>query len=164
MHYTPCAWSLNRIQGKSMLENKSSQIVRDYMISYVGFLRDERIIAHVIVERFQVWIAGEKSGDNNVTYMTTPALNTSQRDMPMLGIERRSARWHGWVVTRMPTTFLKLCLACLNDCNFCNSRKLPTFLRTKSTIAGPMTLLFRWPNQPLNFKWSAFDVHLSFPS
>ena len=26
-----------------MLENKSSQIARDYMGSYVGYLRDERI-------------------------------------------------------------------------------------------------------------------------
>ena len=42
---------LNRIQGKSMLKNKSSQIARDYMSSYVGYIRDERIIAHVIVER-----------------------------------------------------------------------------------------------------------------
>ena len=42
---------INRIQGKSMLENKSSQIARDYMSSYVGYLCDERTIAHVIVER-----------------------------------------------------------------------------------------------------------------
>jgi len=33
-----------------MLENKSSQIARDYMGSYAGYLRDELIIAHVIVE------------------------------------------------------------------------------------------------------------------
>ena len=33
-----------------------------------------------------------KAGDNNVIDVTTPTLNTSQREMPMLGIERRSAR------------------------------------------------------------------------
>jgi len=42
---------LNRISGKSMLKNKSSQIARMSMSSYVGYLHDERIIAHVIVER-----------------------------------------------------------------------------------------------------------------
>ena len=42
---------LNRIQGKSMLKNKSPQIARECMSSYIGYLRDERIIAHVIVER-----------------------------------------------------------------------------------------------------------------
>ena len=43
--------SVNRIQGKSMLKNKSPQIARDYMSSYVGYLRDKRTIAHAIVER-----------------------------------------------------------------------------------------------------------------
>ena len=33
-----------------------------------------------------------KAGDNIVIDVTTPALNTSQREMPMLGIECRSAR------------------------------------------------------------------------
>ena len=42
---------INRIQGKSNLKNKSPQIARECMSSYVGYLRDERIIAHVIVER-----------------------------------------------------------------------------------------------------------------
>ena len=41
----------NQCQGKSMLKNKSPQIARDYMSSYVGYIRDERTIAHVIVER-----------------------------------------------------------------------------------------------------------------
>ena len=41
---------LNRMSGKSMLKNKSSQIARIRMSSSVGYLRNERIIAHVIVE------------------------------------------------------------------------------------------------------------------
>jgi len=45
------AVGVNRIQGKSMIENKSTQIARDYMSSYIGYLHDERIIDHVIVER-----------------------------------------------------------------------------------------------------------------
>ena len=45
------ALCLNRIQGKSMLKNKSPQIARDYMSSYIGYLRYEHIIAHVLVER-----------------------------------------------------------------------------------------------------------------
>jgi len=43
--------NVNMIQGKSMLKNKSPQIARDYMCSYLGYLHDERKIAHVIVER-----------------------------------------------------------------------------------------------------------------
>ena len=41
----------NRISGKSMLKNKSPRIARMSMGSYIGHLRDERIIAHVIVDR-----------------------------------------------------------------------------------------------------------------
>jgi len=32
-----------------------------------------------------------KAVDNNVMNATTPALNTSQREMPMLGVERWTA-------------------------------------------------------------------------
>ena len=46
-----CVLTLNRIDVKSMLKNKSPQITRGSVSSYVGYLRDERIIAHVIVER-----------------------------------------------------------------------------------------------------------------
>ena len=42
---------VTRIQGKSMLKNKNPQIARDYMSSYIGYLRDKRIIAHGIVKR-----------------------------------------------------------------------------------------------------------------
>ena len=42
---------VNRIQGKSMLKNKSPQIAIYYMSSYVGYLHDGRITAQVIVER-----------------------------------------------------------------------------------------------------------------
>jgi len=42
----------NRIQGKSMLKiKKSTHIDRMRMSSCVGFLRDERAILYVIVER-----------------------------------------------------------------------------------------------------------------
>ena len=42
---------VNRIVGKSMLKNKSPQIARECMSSYVGYLHNERIIAYVVVER-----------------------------------------------------------------------------------------------------------------
>jgi len=42
--------SFNRIVGKSMLENKSPQIVRKCMSSYGGYQRDKRFISCVIVE------------------------------------------------------------------------------------------------------------------
>jgi len=75
-----------------MLENKK---LTDRKILY-QFLRripiQNHTIAYDIVKcdtnKKQVF----KAGDNNVMDMTTPALNTSQREMPMLGIERRSAR------------------------------------------------------------------------
>ena len=100
---------LNRIQGKYMLENKKlSDRERVY-----GYQNDERTITCVIVNRDSNEKQVFKAGDNIVIDVTTPALKTSQRVMPMLGVERQSARWHGWVVTRMPTT-LTLCLVCLN--------------------------------------------------
>jgi len=40
----------NMIVGKSMLKNKRPQIARECMSSYVGYLRKQRITAHVIVE------------------------------------------------------------------------------------------------------------------
>ena len=84
--------SLNRIQGKSMLENKKlSDRERVY-----EFLRripiQNRTIACVIVNRDSNEMQVFKAGDNNVIDVTSPALNTSERKMPMLGIERRSAR------------------------------------------------------------------------
>ena len=42
---------INRILGKSMLKIRCTQIARMSMISYVGYLRNERAIAHNIVER-----------------------------------------------------------------------------------------------------------------
>ena len=42
--------------------------------------------------RFKIETRAMKAVDNNVMNVTTPALNTSQRDMPMLGVERRTAR------------------------------------------------------------------------
>ena len=43
---------LNKMQGKSMLENESPQIVRECMSSYVGCLHDEHLILYVVVECF----------------------------------------------------------------------------------------------------------------
>ena len=42
--------SVNRILGKSMLKNKSTQTARMIMSSYIGYLRNERIIPYDIVE------------------------------------------------------------------------------------------------------------------
>ena len=84
--------SLNRIQGKYMLENKK---LSDREIMY-QFLRRTPIqnctIAYDIVNRDSNEKQVFKAGDNIVIDVTSPALNTSQREMPMLGIERRSAR------------------------------------------------------------------------
>ena len=82
----------NRIVGKSMLKNKSPQIAREYMSSYVEYLCNERIISYVIVECDSNEKQIFKAADNNVTGVTTPALNTNLREVPMLGIERRCAR------------------------------------------------------------------------
>ena len=76
-----------------MLENKK---LSDRKIMY-QFLRripiQNRTIAYDIVNRDSNEKQDKKVlADNNVIDGTTPALNTSQREMPMLGIERRSAR------------------------------------------------------------------------
>ena len=77
-----------------MLENKK---LSDREIMY-QFLRripiQNRTIAYDIVNRDSNEKQVFKAGDNIVIVIdvTTPALNTSQREMPMLGIERRSAR------------------------------------------------------------------------
>ena len=62
------------------------------MSSYVGYRNDERTIACVIVN----YDSNEKqvfeAGDNIVIDVTSPALHTTLREIPMLGLERRSAR------------------------------------------------------------------------
>ena len=63
----------------------------------------------------QMKIKQTKAVDNKVIYVTTPlTLSTSPRVVPMLGVKRWSARWHGWVVARLPTTFLRGSVVCLN--------------------------------------------------
>ena len=62
------------------------------MSSSVGYQFDDRTIVCVIVNRDSYEKQGFKAGDNIVIDVTTPALNTSQKEMPMLGIERQSAR------------------------------------------------------------------------
>ena len=75
-----------------MLENKK---LSDRKILY-QFLRripiQNRTIAYDIVNRDSNEKQVFKVPANNVKDVTTSALNTSQREMPMLGIERRSAR------------------------------------------------------------------------
>ena len=72
-----------------MLENKK---LSDREIMY-QFLRripiQNRTIAYDIVNRDSNEKRVLKVPDNDVT---SPALNTSQREMPMLGLERRAAR------------------------------------------------------------------------
>ena len=51
-----------------------------------------RTIAYDIVNRDSNEKQECKAGDNNVIDVTSLALNTTQREMPMLGIERWSAR------------------------------------------------------------------------
>jgi len=75
-----------------MLEIKSFQITRESVSSSVGYRFDDRTIACVIVNRDSNEKQVLKAGDNTVIDVTTPALKTSQREMPMLGIECRSAR------------------------------------------------------------------------
>ena len=60
---------VNRMSGKSMLKNKSPQIARMSMSSYVGYLRDERIISSVIVERDSK--QNQKAGNNNMINVCT---------------------------------------------------------------------------------------------
>ena len=75
-----------------MLENKK---LSDRKIMY-QFLRripiQNRTIACVSLNRDSNEKQVFKAGDNIVIDVITPALNTSQREMTMLGIERRSAR------------------------------------------------------------------------
>ena len=74
-----------------MLENKK---LNDHKIMYQFLHRipiQNRTIAYDIVNRDLNEKRVLKVPDNNVIDVTTPALNTSQREMPMLGIERRSA-------------------------------------------------------------------------
>jgi len=41
---------------------------------------------------FKYEMQATKAVDNNVMNVTTPVLNTSQKEMPMLGVERWTAR------------------------------------------------------------------------
>ena len=85
--------ALNRIQGKYMLENKKLSD-RDIMYQFLRRIPVQNCtIAYDIVNRD----SNEKQdkrvlADNNAIDGTTPALNISQREMPMLGIKRRSTR------------------------------------------------------------------------
>ena len=75
-----------------MLENRK---LSDREIVY-QFLRripiQIRTIAYDIVNRNSNEKQVFKVPDNNVIDVTSPALDTSQREMPILGIKRRSAR------------------------------------------------------------------------
>ena len=49
-----------------MLKNKSSQIARMIMSSYVGYIRNEHTIAYDIVEQNLIQNRAGEAGDNNV--------------------------------------------------------------------------------------------------
>ena len=75
-----------------MLENKK---LSDREIMYQFLCRipiQNRMIAYDIVNRDSNEKRVLKVPDNIVIDVTTPTLNTSQREIPMLGIERWSAR------------------------------------------------------------------------
>ena len=117
---------ITRIKGKYMIENKKlSDRKRRYQ-----FLRrwpnQNRTIAYDIVNRDSNEKQVFKVPDNNVIDVTSPALNTSQRKMPMLGIERRSARWHGWLQPVCQLLFWRWVLYVWICCNFCVLQKLPS--------------------------------------
>jgi len=102
--------SLNRIPGKYMLENKrANKTMIKCISSYVGYWNDKRIIACAIVNRD----SNEKQWHQRNRRLDASFAHT-QREMPMLGFERRSLSWHWWVVARMPTRFLRRSLVCLN--------------------------------------------------
>ena len=63
--------------------------MRACMSSYVGYRHDERIIACVIVNRDSNEKQIFKAADNNGIDVTTSALRTTLREIPMLGVERR---------------------------------------------------------------------------
>ena len=75
-----------------MLENKK---LSDRKIEYQLLRRipiQNRTIAYDIVNRDSNEKQVFKAGDNSVIDVTSPTLDISQREMPMLGIKRRSAR------------------------------------------------------------------------
>ena len=82
---------LNRIQGKYML-GKTKLLDRDILYQFLRRIPiQNRTIAYDIVNRDSNEKQVFKAGDNIVIDMTSPALNTSQREMPMMGIKRRFA-------------------------------------------------------------------------
>ena len=74
-----------------MLENKKLSD-REIMYQFIRRIPiQNRTIAYNIVNRDSNEKQVFKVPGNNVRDVTLPALHTSQREMPMLGIERRSA-------------------------------------------------------------------------
>ena len=95
-----------------LLKSRCNQIARISLSSSVGYLRNERIIAHVIVERVSnmkgrresSWQQHDECHHTNTEHLS--------KEMPMLGVERWTAHWHGWVVACMPTYFWR-CVLCV---------------------------------------------------
>ena len=93
--YRSPVWAVAALTGFRVSRVLQKYLLSDREIEYQFLHRipiQNRTIAYDIVNHDsnekQVFIAG----NNSVIDVTTPALNTSQREMPMLGIERRSAR------------------------------------------------------------------------
>jgi len=112
--YSLDLYFINRIQGKSGLQKKSSQIARECMSSYIGYWYGERIILYVIVG----CNSNEKQANESIRQQCDghfcPVLNTTLREVPMLSLERQSARWNIWAIAHMPTAWLSFDLVCLN--------------------------------------------------
>jgi len=147
-----------------MLKNKRPQIAKDYMIPYVGYLHKERTIAHVIVERVSS-LKREQQKLLTTTWWTSPRQHWTRIK------ERCQECWGLNVGPHVDTDGLYpvcqltfwLCFLCVwTVCHFRISRKLPSKLRTKATIDGPIKFMLIWTNRPLNFNRSAFDVRSSF--
>ena len=81
--------------------------------SYVGCRHDGRISVCYRESRFKWKARWRKCWQQHDRRLDTSIARTTSRVMPM-NLERRSARWHGWVVDRMPTSFLISSLVCLN--------------------------------------------------
>ena len=75
-----------------MLENKkANKALRECMSSYVGYWRGGCMIAYVIVDRDSNEMHVKKVAGNNVIDVSLPALSTTLKEMPMLGLECWSA-------------------------------------------------------------------------
>ena len=81
------------MQGKSMLENKKLSD-RERLYEFLRRIPIRRTYNSPRYRgtRFKYEMQATKAVDNDVMNVTTLALSTSQREMPMLGVDRWTAR------------------------------------------------------------------------